>query len=130
MHIAHKHMSEDKNVNGIIHKCIGGIGRKKRSGKGLEGILTSIIIILRIQKPEQPVSRAEDCHAMCTNCGKIAFADSGTVLPYCIDQTFMRSNLDLLQAYNNLDTGQKCKCPSYWKVQIRPKRSLKVWSIQ
>ena len=37
------------------------------------------------------------------NRGKVAFADSGTVLCYYIGQTFLatfRSDLDLLQAYN------------------------------
>ena len=43
------------------------------------------------------------------NRGKVAFANSGTVLRYYIGQTFLatfRSNPDLLQAYNNWDTGQ------------------------
>ena len=39
----------------------------------------------------------------------VAFADSGTVLRYFIGQTFLatfRSDLDLLQAYNDRDTDQ------------------------
>ena len=45
--------------------------------------------ILWIRNPEQPASWAKGCDATCTNCGKIAFADSGTALHYCIDQIFM-----------------------------------------
>ena len=46
------------------------------------------------------------------SCGKVAFAYSGTVLRYSIDQTFLatfRSDLDLLQAYKNWDTDQNAK---------------------
>ena len=48
-------------------------------------------------------------HVDTINRGKVAFADSGTVLRYYIGQTFLatfRSDPDLLQAYNNWDTGQ------------------------
>ena len=46
------------------------------------------------------------------NRAKVAFAYSGTVLRYYIDQTFLamfRSNLDLLQAYNNWNTDQNAR---------------------
>ena len=46
------------------------------------------------------------------NCGKVAFANPGAVLRYYIGQTFLatfRSDLDLLQAYNNWNTDQNAR---------------------
>ena len=46
------------------------------------------------------------------NRGKVAFANPGVMLRYYISQTFLatfRSDLDLLQAYNNWNTDQNAR---------------------
>ena len=51
--------------------------------------------------------------------------DSRTVLLYYIGQTFLAtfwSDLDLLQAYNNLDTDQNVRT-AFWSVLLQPQCS-------
>ena len=59
----------------------------------------------------------------------VAFADSGTVLRYYIDQTFLatfRPDLDPLQAYNDRDTDQNARY-KYNNWSSFYTKSLRVW---
>ena len=93
----------------------------------LELVGGSWVSVLWLQSPEQPVSRAEDCDATWTNRGKIAFKDSRTVATLLLYWpnflAMFRFDLDLLQAYNNLYIGHKCKVKNHTMSQyfVNPK---------